>query len=83
MFLFIRLFMQEKFVCVDEKGEVHFRDGRQYPGTHRRFLMEHSGSRNKTTAGEMWDFVGSIGNHKVCSTETQMTEASVFLATST
>ena len=56
--------LQEEFVTQAKAGQVFFKDGREYTGTHRRFVMVHAGSRKgNVTAGQMWDFVSAISNN--------------------
>ena len=47
----------------NKQDEIYFRDGRAYPGLHRRYVMEHADSSDQTSAGQMWDFVSSISNN--------------------
>ena len=53
--------MQEELV-VQPKGstDIFFRDGRPWAGKYSRFMLEHAGSRNKISAGQMWEFVTSL-----------------------
>ena len=46
-------------------GEVYFRDGRRFKGKHRKYLMEHAGSRGKVSPRKMWKFVSSISNNEL------------------
>lgn len=48
--------LQEDFVCQTNSGTLHWRNGDELLGKHRRYFMEHVGSRTKVTAGEMWEF---------------------------
>lgn len=44
-------------------GKIYFKDGREFPGAHSRFIMTTKTSRMHTvTAGQMWDFVSSVSN---------------------
>lgn len=44
-------------------GTIFFKDGREFPGTHSRFVMEHKNSRKQNvSAGQMWDFVSAVSN---------------------
>ena len=55
--------MQEVFVSQGHVGKIVFSDGREFPGLHKRFVMEHAGSRaGNVSASQMWDFVQSISN---------------------
>ena len=57
------VFVQEVFVNQGHAGEIVFSDGRSFPGVHKRYVMEHAGSRaGKVSAGQMWDFVQNISN---------------------
>lgn len=57
--------MQEEFICTTKDGELYFRDGRPFAGTHRQYVLEHAGSRGKVSAGQMWEFVSNIGNSEL------------------
>ena len=56
--------VQENFVCQTNSGEMFFRNGEPYPGQHRKYIMEHAGSKGKVTAGEMWEFLTRFITHK-------------------
>ena len=42
--------------------EMYFNNGDKYPGSHKRFYMEHAGSRGKTSAGEWHKFITSVSD---------------------
>ena len=56
--------MQEEFVNQTKSGVIYFKDGREFPGLHSRFVMVHKES-GSVTAGQMWDFVSSISNNEL------------------
>ena len=57
------LYLQEEFVNQTKAGTIFFQDGREFPGTHSRFVMEHKNSRKRNvSAGQMWDFVSAVSN---------------------
>ena len=55
--------MQEDFVLAKRDEQFYFRDGREYPGKHSRYMMEHAGSVGKISAEQMWAFVHKITNN--------------------
>ena len=63
--------MQEEFVNQTKAGEIFFKDGREFPGLHSRFVMTHKTSREPVdskcivTADKMWDFVSAISNNEL------------------
>ena len=56
------LCLQDDFVPQGKACQIHFTDGRVFPGLHQRYLMVHAGSKGKVSASQMWDFIQSVGN---------------------
>ena len=42
--------------------QLYFNNGDPYPGTHKRFYMEHAGSTGKTSAGEWHNFIKHVSD---------------------
>ena len=57
--------MQESFTEVTQHGQLFFRDGTPHTGIHRRYMLEHAGSRYKISAHAMWDFVKNFSNNEI------------------
>lgn len=63
-FFTIFIVVQEVFVKQTKAGVIYFKDGREFPGEHSRYVMAHKGVQN-VTAGQMWDFVSAISNNEL------------------
>ena len=61
----IQIYVQESFTEVTQHGQLFFRDGTPHAGLHRRYMLEHAGSRDKISAHVMWDFVQSFSNNEI------------------